>query len=312
MTKLNKICGFALCAALFGATAQAQQETRGFGVAKETTLGAMRGQPLAFKNVWVSFTGQFEGIGSVHNPFFTRFTRADFVNFAMWADDQQIWKRKVYDDPAATLFIAKSRSELLTKIYAYPRYQRLKITGVVRNAFQGEPWIEVTEVEPIEGKISRSTIKRMNRAWRAIEEGRWQTAAIELNLASSGTMTDFARGWVHGYLGLCMMRLGKADVAGGELKRAHTMLPDSTIIEEWMDTLARDPRSAIDTKVRAGKIRKSERPMWEAVEQTTKNTKRKATPTKTQDQSAAKSDANKDAKSDTTGKAKTEAAKPNK
>lgn len=271
MTQSTRYIALALTAGLFASAASAQQELGGFEAAKEVELATVRKNPQAFKNVWIKFTGTYMGLGNVHNPFFTRFTRAEFTNFALWDDTQQIWKQSEYDRPCSTVFAEKKNGPVLEKLYALQRYQRVTLTGVVRNEWQGDPWIEVSVIEPIEEpRITSASLTHMRRAHGFIEGRKWAQAAIELNLASSQTLTTQARGWLHGYLGLCQMRLGRPELALQQLDTAKGLIPADEVIDEWLTQARQDPSSAIDTSTRVTTIRRGDRPMWEAVEETSK------------------------------------------
>lgn len=273
MIQSTRFIALALTAGLVASATSAQNELGGFDSAKLVELKTVRKQPQAFKNVWVKFKATYFGLGAVHNPFFTRFTRASYVNFAMWSDDQAIWKQSEYDNPCSTLFCEKKDNTLLETIYSLQRYQRVLVTGVVRNAWQGEPWFEITEVEPTsDTRMTTASLSHLHRAWSLIEQRKWQQAAIELNLASSDSLTENARGWLHGYMGLCQMRMGRAAKASAQLQIAKGLVPESQIIDGWLEQVAKDPRSAIDTASRVTAIRRGDRPMWEAVEESqTKN-----------------------------------------
>lgn len=266
MSRLKDITCFGLAAGLAVGALPAQVETQGFGIPKDTTLQTIRDIPDAFKNVWVRFTGQFFSVGPIHNPFFTRFTRADYVNFAVWAHDQKIWEKEEFDNPCSTLFCSKASGDLLTTVYDLQMYERVRVTGIVRNTFKGEPWIEVNRVEPIAGRITTASLTHLGRARRMIQNHRWQQATVELNLASSQSLTEHARGWVHAYLGLCYMRVGKPNEAEDHLEVAAGLLPQEQDVQEWLDGLARDPRGEVDTHVTMSQVRSGDRPMWEAVE----------------------------------------------
>jgi hypothetical protein len=226
----------------------------------------VRTTPHAYKNVWIKFQGHYGGIGAVHNPFFTRFTRSEFINFSVWSDEQKIWQKNEYDNPLMTLFCLKRDSAVVAKVYELRRYDRVEIVGVVRNAFNSEPWIEVSEVRSIDGRVTTATLTHMARAWTFIEQHRWQQAAVELNLAARQKLTDNARGWLHGYLGLALMRLGRPKEAATQLAAAKGILKGEPQILEWSGVLERDPRSQVDTQVTMTEVRKGERPLWEAVD----------------------------------------------
>lgn len=271
MTQSTRFIAFALTAGLCASATSAQHELGGFEAAKEVELTTVRANPQAFKNVWIKFSGTYLGLGAVHNPFFTRFTRAEFANFAAWDNDQQIWKQKEYDRACSTLFAEKKNAKLLDSLYSLQRYQRIMMTGVVRNAWQGDPWIEVTQIDTIdEPRITSASLTHMNRGYQLIEQRKWAQAAIEFNLASSKTLTTEARGWMHGYLGLCQMRLGRPESALTQLDAAKTLIPTSDVIDEWLTQVRVNPGSAIDTSSRVTSIRRGDRPMWEAVEEAPK------------------------------------------
>ena len=123
-----------------------------------TTLTAVRGTPDAFKNVAVHFTVQFNQLGKISNPFFTRFVPNDFVNFYGWPSEQPIWRKDVYDDVFGLLFLSKEHKQL-TDLYKLKTYDRVDVTGVVRNVFQGAPWVEVTKESLPENYNSNSELK---------------------------------------------------------------------------------------------------------------------------------------------------------
>lgn len=267
MIQSTRFLAVALTVGVLVSAPRSQQELGGFEAAKVVELEHVRQQPQAFKNVWVSFNATFLGLGAVHNPFFTRFTRASFVNFAAWDDSQQIWKKDEYDNPCSTLFCAKKNSDVLQKLYNYKRYTPIKITAVIRNAWQGEPWFEVTEIEVAsDTRLTTATLSHMHRAWSLIEDRKWQQASIELNLASSKKMPNFAQGWWHAYTGLCQMRTGRPESAQQQLEAAGKLVARNSVIEGWLDQVVHDPRDAIDSETRVTSIRRGDRPMWEAVD----------------------------------------------
>ena len=83
-----------------------------FGAPVKTTIAAMRANPDAFRNVKVQFTAQFASLGRISNPFFTKFTPAEFTNFYAWSDDQAIWRESSYNDVFGMLFLSKSNPQL--------------------------------------------------------------------------------------------------------------------------------------------------------------------------------------------------------
>ena len=152
------------------------------GVVVDTTLDALRTTPAAFKSIWVRFPIQFCSVGKVANPFFTQFVPSEYANFYAWSADQPIWQKESYDDVFPCLFVNKSNPEV-DKLYEHRLYDRMMVTGVVKNTFQDQPWIEVMAFEPIEQKVDTATLSHLYRAESYMARRQWNLAASELSLA---------------------------------------------------------------------------------------------------------------------------------
>ncbi len=255
-----------LGALLVAAQLPAQQDDSTLSTPKETSLRELMQKPIAYKNVWVVFTGTFSGVGQLHNPFFTRFTRANHVNFALWGDDAKMWVREEYDNPCATLFVAKANDETTTVLYKLPRYQRVRLTGVVRNAFHGKPWVEITKIEPLETRYTTASLRHLHRAYKHLSSHEWKKAGVELGLAQAPELPAQARGWIEYYRGVCLMRVGQPGKAMQALRLAQTLLGNRPEVEDQIAQLGKDPKSQIDEVLRKPLVAKSKRPFWEAVE----------------------------------------------
>src|SRR5262249_15318981 len=154
--KKTLIASLLLCAA----TAAAQDQE--FGSTVITNLTAVRSDPDAFRNVKVEFVVQSASLGSLSNPFFTRFTPADYMNLYAWADEQPIWQQTQFDNPFGMLFYSKQGNKL-AEVFALKPYQRLKMVGVIRNTFQNAPWIEVDDFTPLPGTVDTATLTHLYR-----------------------------------------------------------------------------------------------------------------------------------------------------
>ena len=268
-------------ALLVAAQLPAQQADSTLGTPKETTLSELVQKPSAYKNVWVVITGTFAGVGELHNPFFTRFTRANHVNFALWGDDAKLWVKEDFDKPCPTLFVDKLDDETTSVLYKLPRYQRVKLTGVVRNAFQGKPWIEITKIERLQSRFTTASLRHLHRAHNYIGVHEWQKAGVELGLAQAPDLPQVTRGWIDYYRGVCLMRVGKPKQAMAALQSAKTLLGNRPELDDQIAVLGKDPKSQIDEVIRKPQIAKSKRPFWEAVEKSKKEKAEKpSTPAK--------------------------------
>jgi tetratricopeptide (TPR) repeat protein len=222
----------------------------------ETTLTEVRAFPDAYRNVQVTFVAQFASLGKLANPFFTRFTPSDFANFYVWADDQPIWRRDSYQDIFGNLFYSKL-GEQLQEVFDLQMYQRIQITGVIRNTFQNQPWIEV----------DTAVLSHMYRGEQYMNERRWQHAIAELTMApGAGVPTTVQRAaWQN--LGICYLRIGESRQAIECLRTAAALAVKPDIeLQTLLSTAESTPGAAIDRVVGQEDLPDHERPMWEAFE----------------------------------------------
>ncbi|MBM3973714.1 MAG: hypothetical protein FJ301_06390 [Planctomycetes bacterium] len=233
-----------------------------FGNRVATTLTQVRKDPEAFKNVKVNFTVQFASLGVIANPLFTKFTPTEFANFYAWADEQPIWQEKAYNDVFGLLFLSKSSARLET-LYGLDLYQRVNVTGVVRNTFQNKPWIEVTDFTVVKGQLDTPTITHLYRGEKFMEQRQWQRAVAELSLANVAELPPTAARLTHKNLGICNLKLGEANAAIAHLEVANALGKDVEV-KTLLCTATRQPTLALDRAVDIATIKDSERPIWEA------------------------------------------------
>lgn len=248
---------------LLGAAALPAQD-REFGTAVRTTLAEVRSNPEAYKGVKVVFTAQFTSLGKISNPFFTKFTPTDFANFYAWGDEQPIWQEKTYEDVFGMLFLSKTHPKL-ERLYSLRLYQRIEVTGIIRNTFQGSPWIEVTDFEQIDGQLDTAVLTHLYRGEKLMSQRLWPRAIAELSLAPGDGVPPNAVRAAHKNLGICLLRMGEPETAIGYLESASDLANGTDL--EVMDLLAvakSQPDKAIDRTVDSRGLKESERPMWEA------------------------------------------------
>ncbi|MHC4897575.1 MAG: tetratricopeptide repeat protein [Planctomycetota bacterium] len=232
-----------------------------------TSLSRIRLAADAYRNVWVSFPVQFVSMGSVKNPFFTRFVPAKYANFYAWPAEQQIWRRDKYEDPFPLLFLSK-RSDQLERLYKMKLYQQMQVTGVVRNVFQGEPWIEIVWFDELDPKVNTSVLSHLYRGEQFMKKREWSKAISEFSLAPASNVPDNVVAHVHKSLAVCYLRLGEPDTAISHLNVALSMVeePDAEA-RRLADVAVRTPESELDRTVTGAQIADHERPMWEAFEE---------------------------------------------
>jgi hypothetical protein len=249
---------------LMGVSALPAQESEEMGVAVDTTLTQVRGDAEAYKSVKVKFTIQFASLGKIYNPFFTKFTPSEYTNFYAWPDEQPIWRLKDYHDVFGMLFLSKS-SDKLDQLYKLRSYQRVAVTGIVRNTFQSIPWIEVTDFHVLPGQLETPVLTHLYRGEKFMEQRAWQRAVAELQLVPGVGVTDTALRAVRRDLGTCFLRLGEASSAISYLSAAADMGgPVDPELENMLAIAKSSPSAGLDRAVDSGNLRDHERPMWEA------------------------------------------------
>jgi len=261
-----------LVTGLLAAILPAQSE---LGPAVNASLEQLRGQPEAFRGVKVAFVVQFATLGRISNPFFTQFTPTEYTNFCGWGDDQPIWRKESYESLFGFLFLSKTHPKL-NDLYGMRTYQRLKVTGVVRNTFQDQPWIEVLDFEPVVGQVDLAVLTHLYRGEQFMQERRWQRAIAELTLAPGAGVPEPAMFAIHKNMGICYLRIGEAEKALTHLQQASTLTTEPDLeVERYLATATTQPSLEIDRAVSQAALRDYERPMWEAFDTGTEHPTRK-------------------------------------
>ena len=255
------------------------------GVEISTTLTEVRTEPEAFKNVKIRFTVQFCSLGNLSNPFFTQFTPTEYVNFHAWADEQPIWQKTAYEDVFGMLFYSKSNDDL-GELCSTKIYQRLELTGVVRNTFHGTPWIEVTSYTSLDGSVDTATLTNLYRGELHMQNRRWQRAVSEFSLANTEDAPTSVQFAVQKNLGTCYLRMGEADAARTHLSAASEIDSSDLQVKRLLATANEAPSKGLDRTVDKNSVKEHERPLWDAFASTATNTK--SSPAKPSESSARK------------------------
>lgn len=247
-----------------------------------TTLSAIRRSPQAFRGVWVRMTVQFASLGKISNPFFTQFEPSRFANFYTWADEQSIWKKDQYEDLFGLMFVDK-QTKFAARLYDLKLFQRLEVVGVVRNVFQGKPWIEITEFSKLEHRVNTATLSHVYRAETHMKKRQWKRAISELSLAPGSDLPEHVRGEIHKNLAMCFLRLGESATAIDHLETAVGLLRTMDSEMREMARIARTtPESFLDRTLSNLQVEDHERPMWEAFDGVGGATNPDGTPTVTE------------------------------
>ena len=249
------------------AVATGDGDDRPKGKVVETTLSRVRRSPDAYKGVWISFEMQFTSIGRIQNPFFTQFVPSMYTNFYGWAVEQPIWRKGDYDDVYGMLFMDK-KNDQLDRLYRLKTYQQVKVTGVVRSVFQGEPWIEVVSFTELSNKVNTAVLAHMYRGEEFMKKREWNKAISELSLAPAADAPRSVLATVHKNMAICYLRLGESGTAMRHINNAISMGDGSDPeIQRLAKVTSQRPEDELDRIVISTQIQDHERPMWEAFEE---------------------------------------------
>jgi len=190
-----------LLTALFagGGAADARASTEGppLGAADvleapaETTLGELRAEPSTWLGRRVRFVVQLRGPVADWNPFLTRFGSEDWAAFGGWCDRRFTWEKSVFEDPTPRLFVRRG-NDLVGLLEGLRPYRRVRVVGVVREVFLGEPWIEIEQAELLDTYVTQGSLLHVCRALELVEESHFPLALEQLQRARSAPLPEHA------------------------------------------------------------------------------------------------------------------------
>ena len=144
---------------------------------RSVRLDELRARPAAFLGHELRFVLQFRALAETWDPFLSRFEPARWVELEGWPDEAFTWDERVFEAPVGRLFVRRGGGfEPLAR--RARTYQRLEVRVRVREVFQGEPWLEVLELVPLEGEVGEGTILHVTRA-RELAAEKSYTLALE-------------------------------------------------------------------------------------------------------------------------------------
>lgn len=156
------------------------------------SLGALAGDPQAWLGQRVRVRFQLESHLDTWNPYLTRFGGEDWRGVSVWADEQFLWEREAWENPAARVF-ARRGSVADGVLEGAPRLARFEAVAHVRQVFAGAPWLEVREVQRIDGAIGEGSVLHATRALEHVERAQWRNAIDNFDRALVGDMPPAAR-----------------------------------------------------------------------------------------------------------------------
>ncbi|MSR64090.1 MAG: hypothetical protein EXS08_16840 [Planctomycetes bacterium] len=181
-------------------------------------LGELRANPGAFLGEDVLFALQFHQLDADWDPYLSRFDPARWVGVEVWADESFTWERAVFEHPFTHLYLRKGGGFEPLARRAHP-YQRFLAHARVREVFLGEPWLELLELEPLEGEVGEGTLVCMTRARALLADGQYELALDQYQRAKSAPLPPHA-------LAMLLREIHETEQAQAEAKRKSGEKPD--------------------------------------------------------------------------------------
>jgi len=182
---LSAIRAFGPCPAQDGAVANAAVAER------EVTLDELALAPGRHLGEAVRFALQFHSPVEQWDPLISRFGPEDWLGFEAWPDERFTWEADVFAHPSTRLFVRRTGA-LAPLVRRAHMHARWAVHAVVREAFLGEPWIEVVALEPLEGEVGQGTLLHLERARQLVAERAWTLALEQYERAKAAPLPPHA------------------------------------------------------------------------------------------------------------------------
>lgn len=147
------------------------------------------------------------------NPYLTRFGTSGFDCVLGWSDESFPWLRADYENPSIRLFLRDGTRAQHAAKTARP-YKRFAVTGVVRELFAGQPWIEVIALDRLEASLNEGTVLHAERGVREMQAGQFTLAIEDFERARVGILPRVSADELDRLIGEC--REGLAAPGTGE------------------------------------------------------------------------------------------------
>lgn len=178
-----------LLLALMGVALPRAQEPTAPAPLAAVSISELREHPSRWLGHRVRLVVQFQEPRASRDRYFSRFSSRTYWGFQAWGDEQALWERADFDDPAPRLFARRGTSAEL-RLRAARRYERFELVALVEEVFLGEPWIEVESVRRLDASWNEGALVHATRAGALLESGRWHLAADQFERAMLGGLPE--------------------------------------------------------------------------------------------------------------------------
>jgi hypothetical protein len=154
---------------------------------RDVTLGTVLQNAEAFRGIPISFVVQFRQPGRAEPSYFTRFDPDQWMGFVAWPDEAPLWEKKAYDQDVRHLFVRRGTPEA-KRVASAALYDRMALSGIVRDVIKGQPWIEITGVRLLAEKLTEGSLVHLVKGLTFRDHKRFDAAAREFEAADAETL----------------------------------------------------------------------------------------------------------------------------
>ncbi len=204
------------------------------GDKKDVTLNDVLKTPREYVDVEVKFKVYFDAAGRNFNPYFTRFNEETWGNFSAYPIDARLYDKRDFPRPYP-FFFASKMDKTWKKVKDVDHLRVIEITGVVRDVFQGQPWIEVVDWSGSGGGLSEDDIRDVIRADANYVAGNYKDAARLYERADSSSLPGTVRADLQRRLGDAYYHAGEYGDAQDAYETGLRYAPESAVLKQGVD-----------------------------------------------------------------------------
>jgi tetratricopeptide (TPR) repeat protein len=204
------------------------------GDKKDVTLTDVLKTPREYVDVEVKFKVYFDAAGKNFNPYFTRFNEECYGNFSAYPIDARLYDKRDFPRPYP-FFFASKMDKTWKKVKDVDHLRVIEITGVVRDIFQGQPWIEVLDWSGSGGGLSEDDIRDVVRADANYVAGNYKDAARLYERADSSSLPGTVRADLQRRLGDAYYHAGEYGDAQDAYETGLRYAPESAVLKQGAD-----------------------------------------------------------------------------
>ena len=200
-----------------------------------TTLNKIVKNPEAFRGLKATFVVQFHRLGNVDNPVYSQFDKHWYQNFSAWSDGVKLWERDAFHKDFPYLFLPRV-SEATEEVASAPMFTRFLATGVVREVYNNQPWIEVVALQQLDRALNPNAVRQFARGYQLRNSRDHAGAAAAFHAADAKTLPSHLRSLAVREEARDLHQSGRSMDGLMRLRQAQAWLDDDTQVAQAIET----------------------------------------------------------------------------